>query len=368
MARYRKIDPRIWNDEKFRRLSDQGKLCFLFLLTHPHMTSLGGMRASLAGLAEEMGWDLKAFRKAFHEGCSEGMIEHDSEACLIAFPNFLKYNRPESPNVLRAWSNSVELLPECELKTRMLQRVRALAKGMSNGFMRAFDECFGEARLHPMPNQEQEQEQEQKQEQDSNSNLKPMDTNSVRSSETSLPTTPPASPSEGGDSEKPHEDSPDSGRRSSHSCSACGRPAELVDERGHCPQCRLAADGSIRSADSSEALGGESLPAEPGRPEGLSSEDAEACAAVAGMEFPTVGAGGSEWLLPAGKAEQWQETYPDMNVPASLKRARQWCRDNPVKRKTAGGMVRFLGGWLSKAQNDGEDRKGESGDDGLAVF
>ena len=31
--RYRKIDPRIWNDEKFRQFSDRAKLAFLFVLT-----------------------------------------------------------------------------------------------------------------------------------------------------------------------------------------------------------------------------------------------------------------------------------------------------------------------------------------------
>lgn len=29
MARYRKVDPRIWNDAKFRALNDQGKLSFM---------------------------------------------------------------------------------------------------------------------------------------------------------------------------------------------------------------------------------------------------------------------------------------------------------------------------------------------------
>lgn len=47
MARYRKIDSRIWNDAKFRELSDNGKLVFLMLLTHPSMTSLGAMRATV---------------------------------------------------------------------------------------------------------------------------------------------------------------------------------------------------------------------------------------------------------------------------------------------------------------------------------
>jgi hypothetical protein len=64
-VKYRKIDPRIWNDAKFRELSDKGKLVFLFVLTHPCMTALGAMRGTMAGLAAELGWPAEAFQEAF---------------------------------------------------------------------------------------------------------------------------------------------------------------------------------------------------------------------------------------------------------------------------------------------------------------
>ena len=159
MARYRKIDPRIWNDAKFRALSDAGKLAFFMLLTHPSMTALGGMRGTLQGLAAEMKWEPEAFREAFGEVSAKGMAEHDVAACLVVLPNFLKYNQPESPNVVKAWAGSVDLLPECHLKTLVLERAQGFAQGMSEGFRKAFDEAFPK----PMPNQEQEQEQEPKQ-------------------------------------------------------------------------------------------------------------------------------------------------------------------------------------------------------------
>ncbi len=157
MARYRKIDCRIWNDAKFHALSDHGKLVFLMLLTHPGMTALGAMRATVSGLAEELGWSTEAFREAFQEAISKGMAEHDPKACLIALPNFVKYNPPESPNVVRAWIGSLDLLPECKLKASVVASARGFVEGMSQGYREAFAEAFAKA----MPNQEQEQEQEQ---------------------------------------------------------------------------------------------------------------------------------------------------------------------------------------------------------------
>lgn len=161
MARYRKIDPRIWNDAKFRDLSDRGKLAFLFALTHPHMTAIGSMRATESGLAEELGWPLEAFREAFGEALSKGMAKHDRRASLLVLPNFLKYNAPESPNVVKAWASSLDMLPECTLKDELIQLVKAFAEALPEAFSKALPEAFAKAFAKGMPYQEQEQEQEQ---------------------------------------------------------------------------------------------------------------------------------------------------------------------------------------------------------------
>ncbi|WP_300157094.1 hypothetical protein [Solidesulfovibrio sp.] len=157
MARYRKVDPRIWNDAKFSSLTDAGKLVFFFLLTHPNMTALGAMRHSIPGMAAELQWELEAFRKAFLEACSKGMAKHDEKASFVWLPNFLKYNRPESPNVVKSWADSLELLPECGLVVELIQHVNCLLKDMPKAFAEALPKTFRKT----MPNQEQEQEQEQ---------------------------------------------------------------------------------------------------------------------------------------------------------------------------------------------------------------
>ncbi len=59
------------------------------------------------------------------------------------------------------------------------------------------------------------------------------------------------------------------------------------------------------------------------------------------------------WELNQAKVNEWSEAFPHLNVMGELRKARQWLRDNPSKRKTASGMPRFLGAWLSRAQNRG---------------
>lgn len=71
------------------------------------------------------------------------------------------------------------------------------------------------------------------------------------------------------------------------------------------------------------------------------------------MVFPCVGRGTTEWPLTSAKVTEWQESYPGVDVLGECKKARQWCIDNPAKRKTASGMTKFLNSWLSRAQNAG---------------
>ena len=69
--------------------------------------------------------------------------------------------------------------------------------------------------------------------------------------------------------------------------------------------------------------------------------------------FPTEGKG--TWTLPETKRSEYAETYPHLDIDHELAKARQWLRDNPSRRKTARGMAKFIGGWLSRA--DGASAK-----------
>jgi hypothetical protein len=164
MARYRKVDPRIWNDAKFRSLSDDGKLVFLFLMTNPHMTSLGAMRETIPGLASELDWKLERFSKAFGEAFRKGMAKHDPKASFIWLPNFLKYNVPENPNVVRSWGSVIDYLPECALLGELLEQLKAFTEGLGEAFAKAFAKALPEGARKGMPKQEPDPEPEQEHE------------------------------------------------------------------------------------------------------------------------------------------------------------------------------------------------------------
>lgn len=72
------------------------------------------------------------------------------------------------------------------------------------------------------------------------------------------------------------------------------------------------------------------------------------------ITFPCNGSGPKDWPLYKPKIKEWAEAYPAVDLEQELYSARQWCLDNPKKRKTPAGMLRFLSSWLSRAQNRGQ--------------
>lgn len=170
MARYRKIDVRIWNDRKFRALSDNGKLAFILLLTHPDTTQIGTIRTRVSNLADELGWSNDAMSHAIREVKSKGMIDADEKAGLMVINNFLKYNAPSSPNAFKSWCELIDLMPECDLLDRHIAGLKAFVDGLSLGMKKAIPndllDAISDAMQHAneQPSRIQEQEQEKEKE------------------------------------------------------------------------------------------------------------------------------------------------------------------------------------------------------------
>lgn len=142
LERYRRVSCQIWLDQKFLGLSDDAKLVFLLILTHPNLTSFGAMKASPASLTDELGWLTERLSEAFREVLSEGLAMYDEKARLLVLPNFNKHNKPASPNVVKSWVHGYKELPECPLKDELYHQLKAFSEGLSEGFRVAFGKAF----------------------------------------------------------------------------------------------------------------------------------------------------------------------------------------------------------------------------------
>jgi hypothetical protein len=156
VSRYKKIDQRMWGDEKFRRLSrpkPNAQSLWLYLLTGPHTTALPGLSvAGPAGLAEALGWPVKDFTGVFEELTALGMAFIDPAARVLWIPNGVKYDPPENPNVVKHWAKLFDAIPECDLKATALARLKCFIDGMAEPFVQAFRDSFANSLPNPSGN------------------------------------------------------------------------------------------------------------------------------------------------------------------------------------------------------------------------
>lgn len=81
---------------------------------------------------------------------------------------------------------------------------------------------------------------------------------------------------------------------------------------------------------------------------------------------------GSEYGITQDDIEEYKKTYPAVDIEQQFRSMRQWCKDNPTKRKTKTGIRRFVNSWLEREQNKPHlhndkpsDQQGISRDDDL---
>ncbi len=150
--RYRKISCSIWNDDKFPFASDDCQIVIFHLLSTPLSTPFGLYKASVAALAEEKRWTKGRYASALNEAIKTDFVKYDAKHHVIYIPNFLRYNPPHNPNVLRSWSEPFKEIPSSSLKDEFFQALVARIESYSEAFREAFSKAFRHHyRNNPVP-------------------------------------------------------------------------------------------------------------------------------------------------------------------------------------------------------------------------
>lgn len=103
----------------------------------------------------------------------------------------------------------------------------------------------------------------------------------------------------------------------------------------------------------SEQKGTEQKRTEPKLNEGGEASSPPPPAADAALVFSTVGVNGNTWSPTTEQLAFWRTAYPALDIEAECRRAQVWLESHPERRKTAGGMARFLVGWFNRSNDKG---------------
>jgi hypothetical protein len=143
VARYAKVDVRIWDDDKVKAMTPIppcGQGLWIRLLVSRHRTSLPGLLCvGRAALAEEMDWSVEQFDKAFAEIELKGLAKADWKSRVIWVPNAICFNEPENPHVVASWRTWIDEVPECELAREAAASIRKHLEGMGQEWVAAWD-------------------------------------------------------------------------------------------------------------------------------------------------------------------------------------------------------------------------------------
>lgn len=122
---YRKIDPRLWDDEKFIDLLAVEKLLWLYILTGPHTTSLPGLWiVGMGEFVDGLRLEAKYLEKGFARLERMGRLIRNPRVRVIRVPNAPRYNRPDNARVLKSWFKLWSDIPECQQKYDHLESLR----------------------------------------------------------------------------------------------------------------------------------------------------------------------------------------------------------------------------------------------------
>lgn len=112
---YSRVYAKVWDDERFRALSEQGQRTALYLLTSAQGNGIGYFRFSPGKAAEDLGLSVSAFSRAFAEVQATMGWPFDPAARVMLLPKFFRYNTADNPNCLKAWMRELANIPSSPL-------------------------------------------------------------------------------------------------------------------------------------------------------------------------------------------------------------------------------------------------------------
>lgn len=74
-------------------------------------------------------------------------------------------------------------------------------------------------------------------------------------------------------------------------------------------------------------------------------------AEIDGIEIELILNTGELYPVSKSKADRWRQLYPSVDVSQELRNMTAWLENNPAKRKTKTGILRFCNGWLAREQS-----------------
>lgn len=167
MAKYRTTQMGYWNDPYIERLSKDGKLLYIYMITSPHTNNLGVLEVTLKKIAYETDIDAETIEGLLNQMERDGKVVRDRD--IIWLVKFIKHQCSVSPQLWK--SMSADALEVDSVKILKAMSARYPQLGIPSHMLSDETDTLSIPYQYPMdalsiPSGELEQELEHKQEQE----------------------------------------------------------------------------------------------------------------------------------------------------------------------------------------------------------
>ncbi len=143
MAEYGKIFKKLWNNARFRLLSNDAKLLLLYLYSSPHANTIGFFIIAQSYISEDLGWLPERLGKPFMELLESRWINYDYSSRVVLIRNWFKYNKIDNDNQYKKAAAEFSEIPQTILFQQYIEILETLPEGLHKGLLKPLRERFG---------------------------------------------------------------------------------------------------------------------------------------------------------------------------------------------------------------------------------
>jgi len=134
--KFRKVDPRAWTDEKFRRLDSNGKLVALWMLTGSRVNRCGIVLWSPGLASEETGIALDLIESVCDTVCDTLSWFRDIPSHTVFLRRWWRYNRPDNVKALIGFLSALHDVPSNGLREALIEAAQDLPSHFHTVYLR----------------------------------------------------------------------------------------------------------------------------------------------------------------------------------------------------------------------------------------
>lgn len=131
MRDFTKLATSVWHSDRFQKLSDAGKLFYLYAVGSPSVNSAGYYKLKIGYAMADLGWNEKKIRDAVDEVIQSGLLQYDFKEQVCLIDKHFQINPPTNPKHAAKVLSDILSIAYTDLRNEVLSNFISYIKEQS---------------------------------------------------------------------------------------------------------------------------------------------------------------------------------------------------------------------------------------------